>query len=121
MDLETKYFDNFIILENDGRKILESKIELHNININVRIILSKNIVANFEINQCIIIINNFLKMFEGEKILSLTMEEFIEGIDFSNIVMDYKNKKTILIINYNGAEIEFEFKRLFSICVAKQK
>jgi hypothetical protein len=115
MDLEMKYFDRFDVLENDEGKIIESKIELHNIYINVSIILSKNIIAKYEIKQCINIINNFLKIYEGEKIGIIPMKEVLEGIDFSNIVIDYINGKIILIVYYYDLNINFEFNNKYEI------
>ena len=113
MDLETKYFDKFVVLENDEGKIIESKIELNNIN--VSIILSKNIIANYEIKQCINIINSFLKLFKGEKMGIFQMKEFIEAFDFSNIVIDYINDTIILTVYYYSLKLNIEFNNKYEI------
>jgi len=115
MDLEMKYFDKFVILENNDGEIIESKIELHNININVSIILSKNIIANYEIKQCINIINSFLKLFKGEKMGIFQMKEFIEAFDFSNIVIDYINDTIILTVYYYSLKLNIEFNNKYEI------
>lgn len=107
MELETKSFHKFVVLENDNGKIIEAKIKLHGIYINVSIILSKNIIVNYEIDQCKNIISNFLKIFEGERWGIIPMKTIIKGINFSNIVMDYINGIITLIVHYQYSKKNF--------------